>query len=196
MICAGLAVKKWTNSLNGCPSTEALRPLRCESCHEGVGLPGALSIHGHGTVLRGLRIIVEQGFEDLVILVRRFRCLKCRHVMIVAPREVRAWFRYSVALIARILALWVMDGVSERELRTRYSGDDGYYSETFGRWPNLKRWVAKTGKLFGPKAPQETAGSAKVRARRFVNWLDGYSPPDSGEMLAVRVALAVRSASF
>lgn len=196
MICAGLDVKTWSDHPNGCPAPALVRPGACESCLAQAGQPGALLIHGHGTVLRGLRVAVGGGIEDLDLVLRRFRCLDCGHVMTAAPREVRAWFRYSLALIASALAAWSLGDASETQLRTTYSDDDGRYSETYGRWPNLRRWVAKTRRLFGPRAPQPTTGSAKACARSVVNWLDGYSPPGSEAPLAERVALAVRSAAF
>lgn len=196
MICADLDVKTWTTAVGCCPSTDSLRPERCEWCRVTAGNTGSLCIHGHGTVLRSLRVWLDGEVDVVELVLRRFRCLECGHVMTVAPREVRAWFRYSVAIIARILALWCMDCVSEKELRAAYSDDDGSHSETYGRWPNLRRWVGKVRRLFGHGAPEHVAGSAKAHAREVVGWLDGYSPPGSDAVLAERVELAVRSAAF
>ena len=45
MICASLTVKTWTNSPNGCPSTDTVRPGICESCRVEAGRPGALRMN-------------------------------------------------------------------------------------------------------------------------------------------------------
>jgi hypothetical protein len=196
MICANLAVKTWNNNPNGCPATDTVRPGTCESCLVEAGRSGALRIHGHGTAARWLFILVAGDARRTLLVLRRFRCLDCGHVMTVAPREVRRWFQYSVALIAYILALWGVGGVHERDLRADFSVHLGTYSTTTERWPCIRRWVARHKSLFGPNAPDDVGAAVKKRAQGIVHWLDGYSPPSTGIGIADRVAEAARTIDF
>lgn len=111
---------------------------------------------------------------------RRFRCESCGCVMLVVPRELSPWRRYTLLTIALALADFGA-GTSAGVVRARRAPN-----QTFDPgWPSLRRWLhaISAGKLF--------------------RWIRGVSEL-SGRALAVRVSavvaeasgLDVRSASF
>ena len=88
---------------------------------------------------------------DLCALCRRYQCQACGALLLVVPREVVPWRRYTAAAIAWALALWghCRRPVTEVRRRTSTTPAPAGFGEP-GRWASLRRWVAAavSGDLF------------------------------------------------
>ncbi len=134
---------------------------------------GRLTIEGHGA-----RDRVVLGVLDLcgmpvrvVVSGRRYRCTACRCVMLVVPRELSPWRRYSLTTIALALAGFAAGEASGR-LRARLSP-----LSTFEEgWPALRRWLRA------------------VAAGKLLRWIRSVSEL-AGRALAERVAAVLAKAS-
>lgn len=102
--------------------------------------------------------------------VRRYRCLRCKVVIVVAPRGVLPRLRYGAVTIALALALW-SSGVSSATVRDQVGafaivGDDAHRS-----WASVRRW-AQTPPW--TRAPGSTGDPPRERAARVTQWLAGH----------------------
>lgn len=123
-------------------------------------------IHGHGIRTRFVVVppAIEQGTESIEIVEcweRRFRCTRCRAVMVVLPRGVLPRFLYSVAAIIIAFVLVtpepVGEGASDAEAYARQGmfaalspyAEDPYRWRSLGRWAALAEqwWSAWTGSI-------------------------------------------------
>ena len=194
MISSGLCVNNWIDSPEQCPSVDTLRPIVCSHCD---GVTEGLGFHGHGTILRLLRVLKHGTAVVLELLVRRYKCCGCGHTVTVGPREMRSRYRYGLALIAFILASWSLDNRHPQSLRAQFCDMSRELSSTYERWPVLRRWGIKMGVLFGPRVPPRGDASVRTWVGRVTNWLDGYCPPESsGLERPFRIAHAVRTMPF
>ncbi len=190
MISSGLCVNNWIDSPEQCPSVDMLRPIVCSHCD---GVSDGLGFHGHGTVVRLLRVLIGSSAAVLELLVRRYKCCACGHTVTVGPREMRPRHRYGLALIAFILASWSLDGRHPKSLRARFCDESGELSSTYERWPVLRQWGQKMEALFGCRVPPQGGVSIRKWAGGVTSWLDGHCPPEFGsDKRPFRVAQAVR----
>lgn len=114
------------------------------------------------------------------IEVRRYRCQRCRAVVVVCPRAVRPRYRYGAVGIALALALWT-EGVSAREVRERISpfrfvGDDARRG-----WRSLRRWAGAARALW-PRLVRWPHGPPRQLALELVRRLASLAPIPSGVM--------------
>jgi hypothetical protein len=158
-----LDIKRWQHRL---PTVDEVRPGRCPFC-EAAGSPvgGRLQLHGHGTRERQVCGPDAPGAPPVILLVtaRRYRCVSCRAVLIVVPREVRARRLYSASAIGFALALWGLAQATTIEVRRKISPAKILGDTAFGGWATLRRWAreAAHGRLF-PWAP-DPGPSASLR---------------------------------
>ena len=134
---------------------------------------GPLAIHGHGGRERvALGLLEPTGRAvSVVVLARRYACCRCNCIMMVVPRDLGPWRRYTLATIALAMVGYA-EGECLASLRRRLSPD-----KTFEEgWPSVHRWLraVQEGKLF--------------------RWIRGVSEL-SGRRLAERVAAVLAAES-
>ncbi len=116
------------------PSVAALRPPTCPHCHEPAKRPGSsLGIVGHGTYTRQVRGL--PGAAEIVIHVRRFRCLGCERTFGVLPAKLLPWRWYAGSAILLALVGSLLLGRSARALCARMA-----FGATSAGWKSLERW--------------------------------------------------------
>ena len=103
--------------------------------------------------------------------VRRYRCLRCEVVIVVAPRGVLPRLRYGAVAIALALALWSA-GASSVAVRDEVGafavvGDDARRS-----WASVRRWAQAPP---WSRAPGSTGDPPRERAARVTQWLAGHA---------------------
>jgi hypothetical protein len=198
LLHSSVGIKQW---LAEPPSVSAARPACCLVC----GAPGAplgqpLVIVGHGVRERSL--LGRCGEEDLgaaglSVRERRYRCLRCRAVLRVAPRGVLAGRRYNAFAIAFALALFglLMQGaVAVREQVTSWRAEA---HTTNLAWASLRRWVraVRRGDLFPGLVRGPPQGTLRQVAHRAAMALCGAAPPGlrdrSPELRAAQGGLVV-----
>lgn len=114
-------------------------------------------------------------------MARRYQCRACGAVIIVVPREVVPWRRYTAAAIAWALALWGhrRRPVAEVRRRTSTTGAGGFGDP--GRWASLRRWVAaaRGGTLFAAAGARRVtaAGTTREIAGRIAVLLAAHASP-------------------
>lgn len=156
-------------------------------------MPGALNIHSHGTRERSILGPVDpDGLGEVVcVLLRRFRCLVCGHVMTVLPPLVARYFRYSVAAISVALWLWATVQTTQSSTRTLVSPWPVWGASEADRWRSLPRWVGRAQDLFG--LPEDLHGeTARAVAARVAGLLVGRAPPDLSERARAFVGAQAR----
>lgn len=158
---------------------EELRPSACERCHTGRGCLGALRIHGHGTRSRdvwGPPSSPEGTPPEIIeLLLRRYRCLDCGHVMIVRPPFVARYFRYATATIAVALWLWAAMRRPATAVRAELSPWRLRGLSESHRWRSLGRWLGRLEELFG--LPGDLGETGPGLGRRAARMLCARAPP-------------------
>lgn len=170
-------VNAWLVSV---PSVDAARPKRCPSCRAAARPIGApLAIHGHGTRERQVRGPRAPGLRPslVVVVVRRYRCLLCRAVMTVLPRDLVAGLLYAASAIAFAVALHGLVGDSAASVRRSVcawpiSGDGAT------GWPSLRRWITRSSSLWPLVRPPPVDFTLRQRAERIATTIAAYAPPD------------------
>ena len=115
-------------------SVEALRPSSCPLCGQLAFSAGErLGIVGHGTYRRQVLGYVE--FETADTLVRRYLCRGCTHTISVLSDHLHPKRWYSGGAILEALKLYLLDGLSEREIRRHF----GVVIDSES-WRSLRRW--------------------------------------------------------
>lgn len=150
IVRVSVEVKSWLAAL---PSVSAVRPAKCPRC--GVAsrpVGGGLSLHGHGKRSRQLWGPRAPGSApELVLLeIRRYRCTRCRAVIVVAPSEVLTKRLYSAPAIAWALALFGLVMMAPAKIRELLSPWKNVGATSAARWLTLLRWTAAVadGRLF------------------------------------------------
>jgi hypothetical protein len=156
---------------------------------------------GHGFRLR----LVEGPsgpFEepaDREVMARRYLCRLCNAVLVVVPRGIVSFRRYTANAIAQALALFAT-GATVAEVRRRTSTTStpaGFGPAT--RWSSLRRWVAEAarGVLFSEAQVRHPDGAApREIASRVAHTLAAHALPSQREAplpaAAFHGAVAVR----
>jgi transposase len=171
LIRTGVAIKSWIAQT---PSVEEVRPARCAGCGTAsrpVG--GRLVVHGQGLLQRQVRGVLEVDGEPgvVAIAVRRYECQGCGAVMTVVPAGMFARRQYSASSIALALYLWLVVGLSDRQVRRRICAWQVQGRSSRG-WAQLYRWTRSAASLFG--LPRAT-GSADA-ALRVLTTLRALAP--------------------
>lgn len=127
----------------------------------------------------------ELGGRSVVgeVTVRRYRCLRCRAVVVVCPRGVLPRLRYGAVAIALALALWSVEGLAAHAVRSRISPFGVVGEDARRDWGSLRRWAR------GSPWPTRGAGTAKQLAAHTVQWLAGHAGGGSLTVLACLGAL-------
>lgn len=102
---------------------------------------------------------------------RRYACQACGCVMLVVPRDLGPWRRYTLATIALALA-GVAEGVASARLRTRFGPGATFEAG----WASPRRWLRA------------------IAAGKLLRWIRGVSEL-AGRALAERVAAVIAEAS-
>jgi hypothetical protein len=173
------------------PSPEEVRPACCPVCMAASRESGRLlSVIGHGVRDRQLRGPAGPDAAPTVevVLVRRYRCLRCRALITVVPREVEPRRHYTRPAIALALALWGLVGASAAAVREAIS--PWRVAMTTG-WPTLRRWCRAVERrlLFAAGSPASTATSQEIAARVAQVALAHAPPTMRGEPERVQVFL-------
>jgi hypothetical protein len=110
-----------------------------------------------------------------VVLVRRYRCMRCSAVIIVVPREVEPRRHYSRPAIALAMALVALCGETATSIRHAIS--PWRITATSG-WVTLRRWICavRRGALFPSVAPASEATSIQL-AERVAQVAMSHAPP-------------------
>jgi hypothetical protein len=160
------------------PSAEEVRPARCPAC-QGAGreVGRVLSIVGHGLRDRQQRgpPAVDAAPMTTVVAIRRYRCRRCRAVLVVVPREVEPRRHYSRPAIA--LALARRGLLDETSAQVRRAISAWQIAATAG-WRTLRRWITavRRGVLF-PVAAGARAMTDGALATRVAQIALGHAPP-------------------
>lgn len=140
----------------------------------------SLAIHGHG-----LRRRDQWGPPDAAaspgiseIIARRYRCVLCKAVLVVAPRGPLPRRLYSGPAIALALALFGIAGQAPDVVRKRISPLRIVGASEARRWRSLGRWAraARAGPLFGPLRTAAAGVSLRQIAERVCAMLIGRVP--------------------
>jgi hypothetical protein len=173
-----IEVKSWLCRL---PAVDAVRPPSCPCCGS-AGRPTGkpLVIHGHGLRPRDQWGSGVPGAASAVgeVLCRRFRCLACRAVFVVAPGGVLPRRRYSATAIALALALWGIARLPPREVRSRVSPWRILGSTAVAGWASLRRWAraVRGGRLFAGVRVLPGGASLREVAARAATSLAARAP--------------------
>lgn len=165
-----LDIKQWKQRL---PTVAEARPGRCPACGAAsCPLGGAIQLHGHGTRERQVTgpLAPDAPAEMVTVIGRRYRCVPCRAVIIVVPREVRGRRVYSVAAIALALALWGLVRATAAVVRAKVCPARTVGFTAASGWATLQRWARDlvNGRLFGsipkPASPTPLRRMAAIAA--------------------------------
>jgi hypothetical protein len=181
IIYNALDVKGW---LARPPSAAEARPGQCPGCAAAsrpVG--GALGLHGHGLRDRQLRGPLAANGEPTTAVVgcRRYRCTRCRAILLVMPRGVAPRRQYSQAAISMALALWGLmampaTAVRERVCAWRVRGPSSTGWSTLRRWAQAARGAAGlTLRQVAGRAAQIAVGRAPPVDRGAPLWAQAFA---------------------
>lgn len=123
-------------------TTAVLRPPACPNCGAPAFRGKRLSLHGHGSRLRGVEgCVAPKGDPDCrYLMVRRFRCVACSRTCTVLPVELAPRCQYLVGAIFAVVALYGQ-GTSALKLRQQWSSA-AHHGLSGGRdWPMVRRWI-------------------------------------------------------
>ena len=165
IIYSALDVKAW---LARPPSAAQARPGQCPRCRTAsrpVG--GALGLHGHGLRDRQLRGPLAADSEPTleVVWCRRYRCTRCRAILLVVPRGVAPRRHYSHAAIAMALALWGLMAMPEATVRERVCTWRVRTASSRG-WSTVRRWAQAARTAAGPTLRQVAGRAAQIAVGR------------------------------
>lgn len=166
-----LDVKGWLASP---PSVERARPGACADCGA-AGRPtaGRLGLHGHGVRDRQLCGPPEADGAPcwIVIVCRRYRCVRCGAVLTVVPRGVAPRRHYGHAAIAIALTLWAIVREPVATVRQQVCARP-ITTESQARWPALEHWARAARRTLG-----DTRLSPIAAAARAAQIAIGRAPP-------------------
>lgn len=159
------------------PSVASARPRVCPGCGAAACPPGAPKcIVGHGLVEREVAgpLAPRAPPSRVVLRLRRFRCLACSAILVVAPRGVLARRRYHAPAIALGLLMFA-DGNTAVAVRAALCPDTRLGLASRDRWRTLERWCrdARDGALLPGLGPLDRAQSYRQVASRVALALEG-----------------------
>ena len=141
LIHSRVEFKHWQE---GVPEVDVVRPPRCLGCGAASRCPGKrLTVVGHGVRGRQLRgpTVVGREPELLDIGQRRFRCRRCRAVMVVAPGHVLRYRLFSSVAIVWALALYGVEGVPAAAVRRAINPLTVVGASAARGWRALSDWA-------------------------------------------------------
>jgi hypothetical protein len=136
-------------------------------------------VQGHGLRTRQLRGPLAPREVPAVteVSVRRYRCIKCRAVLTVAPAETLSRRLYSAAAIGWSLALYGLSLLAPAAVRELVSPWRVVAASSATRWRTLSRWCGVvTGGLFTKLSPP-TGSTARQVAAAAATAISAYAVP-------------------
>lgn len=140
-------VKSWERAP---PSVEEARPTCCPICvSPSIETTGRVIVQGHG-----LRARQRWGPVDAeptttptitMLMQRRYRCVRCRAIVVVRPKGELSQKRYTASAIVLALWLWSCELLRDDAVRTRSSPSVTRGMSRPERWPTLRRWAKAAG---------------------------------------------------
>jgi len=176
VVHSDIHVKFWAQ---GVPSVERVRPGRCPCCRAAARPLGeGLSLIGHGVRERQVRGPRRVGAppELLVIVVRRYRCRRCRAVCTVLPRGVVRRRHFGAGAIGWALFVRGYEDLPSRQIRELVGGMGRPEASS---WVTLGRWLraVESGRLFHWRAAAALA-TPRQRAEHTAMMLVSFAPPE------------------
>jgi hypothetical protein len=174
----GISVKFWAISP---PDVATARPPRCPICEApGQDAEGRVLLHGHGLRERRARGPVEADGEimEVMLLLRRYACQRCRAVITVGPRGLLPRRRYTAAAVGLALWLWAVWLWTDPAVRTKVCTVESEGVSRPERWTTLRRWAraARDGELWS--SPVTGPGwTLRDGAERVARWLYSLGDP-------------------
>lgn len=171
-----LDVKSWALAP---PGVREARPACCPCCGAAAALPGGkVVLQGHG--VRDRQRWGPDGADDPpeigTLRQRRYRCTRCRAVVVVRPRAVLTNRRYTAPAIALALWLWAVELSTDAAVRAKTSVRAAIGVSRPERWTTLRRWAkaARDGTLW-PRVSTDGIWTLRQCAERVVRVLAGYA---------------------
>lgn len=144
-------------------------------------LGARLGLWGHGLRPRQQRgpLDPEGRPQIVVVAARRYRCTRCRAVILVVPRGVVPRRHYSGGAIALALVLWGVLGLLVSQVRERVNPWQVVGECARGGWATLRRWVEaiRRGVLFPSVRGCPTDFTLRQVAKRAAETLCAYALP-------------------
>ena len=113
---------------------------------------------------------------DCILMVRRYRCTKCKHTFTVTPQGISK-SRYDMATITLALYYWAIERLSEINVRRKIATNRRYGHGTLHKWPVLRRWSKRMFSLMPPERQCYTE-TFRDQAALIVRWVAAQAPPD------------------
>lgn len=179
VVQSSLDIKSWQQRP---PTVEEARPARCPACGTAsCPVGGAIRVHGHGTRERQVRGPTGPDEEPtlFVVVARRYRCVDCRAVILVVPREIHGRRMYSASAIAFALALWGLALATAAEVRRRVSPAKILGQAAVAGWLTLRRWARDVARrrLFPSALDPGPLASLRDRAAAVASALAASADP-------------------
>jgi len=156
LVHSSVNFKFWVNG--NVPDVDVVRPRRCPCCG-GPSRPlgEGLALHGHGVRLRQMRGPPRPGFrpELVEVATRRYVCLHCTAVVVVAPALLLPRKYFSAAAIGWALALFGLARRSAADVRRVVSPWPHVGATAARTWASLHRWAraVRERRLFAGTRP-------------------------------------------
>lgn len=170
------------------PAVDAVRPTHCPGCGAASRVLGeSLTLHGHGRRTRQVRgpLDADGDPRERVVLVRRYRCTRCRTVVTVVPCDVLPRRHYGAAAIALAFALFGVLGLSAALVRRAISTWRIVGVAARG-WRSLAAWIdaAVDGTLWKDARAGPPGATRRAHAHRLAMSLAGHAPSATGGTFA------------
>ena len=143
LVHSELDIKTWIRRE---PSVDEVRPCWCPCCGAASRVPGAsLALHGHGVRERQVRGPVERRGRPTTVIVaaRRYRCQRCRAVIVVVPRGILPRRLFASTAIA--WALWLFGVERKSPMRVRCGGGNEAMHATVGSCAAARKFFPQPG---------------------------------------------------
>lgn len=173
-------VKSWAIASPSCASA---RPSQCLVCEAASREPGrALMIVGHGRRGRTLEGPLVPGEAPTLteVIARRYRCKRCKTILVVLPRGAARAYRYSLAAIGLALALWAHQRLAAALTRAKVSTAKVVGAASATRWRSLHRWTGCALTLFGFSL--EKLDTVRAKAQRIATFVAAHAPLSTGSV--------------
>lgn len=194
-IQSSVDVKSWSLEL---PTVDAVRPSSCPCCASASRPVGrTLVVRGHGRRTRDQwgPAAVGSAAEIIEVICRRYRCVLCGAVLVVAPGGILPARRYSAPAIVLALALWSVARLPPRRVRFWISPWRLVGAAAAPVWASLRRWAraVRAGTLFaGVRALPGDASLRDVAERAATSLAARASTTDESLPLPTRAFAGAR----
>jgi len=115
------------------------------------------------------------------LLLRRYRCVGCGAITVVAPRGVLPRMRYHAVAVALALSLWSSEQWSGWRVHEAVSPHAGDGNERLHGWRSLSRWARGSRRLW-PWLRAPPGGDARAAALHTARCLAARAPVPIGRL--------------